>query len=104
MTDVVELLRDLIRFDTTNPPGNESACIAYVQRLCSSEAGIETRIVAKDDARPNLIARVRGAARRRRSSSTATSTSSPPPASSGRTRRSRASSSTAGSGAAARST
>ena len=59
MTDVVELLSDLLRFDTTNPPGNEGACIAYVQRLVE-EAGVETRIVAKDDARPNLIARVRG--------------------------------------------
>jgi acetylornithine deacetylase/succinyl-diaminopimelate desuccinylase-like protein len=60
VTDVVELLRELIRFDTTNPPGNETACIAHVQRLVE-EAGVETRIVAKDEARPNLIARVRGA-------------------------------------------
>ena len=60
MTEVVEVLRDLLRFDTTNPPGNEGDCIAYVQRLVE-EAGAETRIVAKDDARPNLIARVRGA-------------------------------------------
>src|SRR5438270_4860698 len=59
MSDVVELLGDLLRFDTTNPPGNEAACIAHVQRLVE-EAGVETRIVAKDDARPNLIARVRG--------------------------------------------
>ena len=58
--DPVELTRELIRFDTTNPPGNETACIAHVQRLVE-EAGVETRIVAKDDARPNLIARVRGA-------------------------------------------
>jgi len=60
MTDVVELLGDLLRFDTTNPPGNEGACIAHVQRL-AEEAGAETRILAKDDARPNLVARVRGA-------------------------------------------
>ena len=60
MTDVVELLRDLIRFDTTNPPGNEGECIAYVQRLLT-EAGVESQIVAKDSARPNLIARVKGA-------------------------------------------
>ncbi len=59
MTDVVELLRDLIRFDTTNPPGNEGACIAYVQRLLD-DAGVESRIVAKDDARPNLLARIAG--------------------------------------------
>jgi len=60
VTDVVDLLGDLIRFDTTNPPGNETACISHVQRMLD-EAGVETRIVAKDDARPNLIARVRGA-------------------------------------------
>jgi len=60
VTDVVDLLGDLIRFDTTNPPGNEGACIAHVQRMLE-EAGVETRIVAKDDARPNLIARVHGA-------------------------------------------
>lgn len=59
MTDVVELLRDLLRFDTTNPPGNEGECIAHIQRLVE-DAGVETRIVSKDDARPNLIARVRG--------------------------------------------
>jgi acetylornithine deacetylase/succinyl-diaminopimelate desuccinylase-like protein len=59
LTDVVELLRDLIRFDTTNPPGNESACIAYVQRLLD-DAGMESRIFAKDDARPNLVARLPG--------------------------------------------
>ncbi len=58
--DVVDLLGDLIRFDTTNPPGNEGACVAHVRRLLE-EAGVETRIVAKDDSRPNLIARVRGA-------------------------------------------
>ena len=60
MSDVVELLRDLIRFDTTNPPGNEGACIAYVQQLLT-EAGVESQIVAKDSARPNLIARIPGA-------------------------------------------
>ena len=60
MTDVVDLLGDLIRFDTTNPPGNETACIEHVRRLLE-EAGVESRIVAKDDARPNLIARVHGA-------------------------------------------
>ena len=57
MTDVVELLRDLIRFDTTNPPGNEGACIAYVKQLLD-DAGVESRVFARDDARPNLIARL----------------------------------------------
>ena len=60
MSDVVELLRDLIRFDTTNPPGNEGACIAYVRQLLD-DAGVESRIFARDDARPNLVARIAGA-------------------------------------------
>jgi acetylornithine deacetylase/succinyl-diaminopimelate desuccinylase-like protein len=60
LTDVVELLRDLIRFDTTNPPGNEGECIGYVKRLLD-DAGVESRIFARDDARPNLIARLPGA-------------------------------------------
>ncbi len=60
MSDVVELLRHLIRFDTTNPPGTEGECVAYVQRLLT-DAGVESHIVAKDSARPNLIARIPGA-------------------------------------------
>jgi acetylornithine deacetylase/succinyl-diaminopimelate desuccinylase-like protein len=60
MTDVVELLQDLIRFDTTNPPGNESECIDYVRRLLT-EADVESHVVAKDSARPNLLARITGA-------------------------------------------
>ena len=59
MTDVVEVLRELLRFDTTNPPGNEGECIAYVQRLLT-DAGVDSRVVARDDARPNLLARLPG--------------------------------------------
>ena len=54
-----ELLQRLIRFDTTNPPGNEAACIAFAADLLRG-AGIEPVIRAKDPARPNLIARVKG--------------------------------------------
>jgi acetylornithine deacetylase/succinyl-diaminopimelate desuccinylase-like protein len=55
----VELLQRLIRFDTTNPPGNEAACIEFVRGLLA-EAGLEPEIVARDPARPNLVARLRG--------------------------------------------
>src|SRR5437867_3803648 len=34
----VELLRELIRFDTTNPPGNERECIGYVDGLLRAKA------------------------------------------------------------------
>ncbi len=37
-----ELLQNLIRFDTTNPPGNELACIQYINDLLK-EAGIECK-------------------------------------------------------------
>lgn len=56
----VELLQQLIRFDTTNPPGNESACVGFVQSLLE-EAGVVTETYSKDPARPNLVARLRGA-------------------------------------------
>jgi len=55
----VELLQNLIRFDTTNPPGNEAQCIHYVDGLLN-QAGIETSILAKTEERPNLIARLPG--------------------------------------------
>jgi acetylornithine deacetylase/succinyl-diaminopimelate desuccinylase-like protein len=54
-----ELLQNLIRFDTTNPPGNELACIEYINGLLK-DAGFETTIVAKTPERPNLITRLKG--------------------------------------------
>ena len=60
MTDPVELLRDLIRFDTTNPPGNEEACVAHIETLLR-EHGIESDRYEKAPGRPNLVARHAGA-------------------------------------------
>jgi acetylornithine deacetylase/succinyl-diaminopimelate desuccinylase-like protein len=59
-TRPAELLQRLIQFDTTNPPGNETACIQYIRGLLS-DAGIDSTILAKDPKRPNLIARLKGA-------------------------------------------
>ena len=59
MLTVTELLQELIRFDTTNPPGNETACIEFV-RAQLEEAGCETTVYAKDPARPNLVSRLPG--------------------------------------------
>jgi len=55
----VELLQDLIRFDTTNPPGNERECIAYVNDLLA-EAGCEVTLLGRSPERPNLITRLPG--------------------------------------------
>jgi acetylornithine deacetylase/succinyl-diaminopimelate desuccinylase-like protein len=57
--DPVDLLRRLIRFDTTNPPGNEADCVEWIRGLCDA-AGLSTRVLAKDQARPNLLARLPG--------------------------------------------
>ncbi|MEJ2746461.1 MAG: M20/M25/M40 family metallo-hydrolase [Anaerolineae bacterium] len=59
MPDPVEILQTLIRFDTTNPPGNEAEAIGYLNNLLQSQ-GIATTILAKDAQRPNLIARLPG--------------------------------------------
>jgi acetylornithine deacetylase/succinyl-diaminopimelate desuccinylase-like protein len=55
----VELLQKLLRFDTSNPPGNERECIEWIRGLLE-ELGCEVRILARDPARPNLIARLPG--------------------------------------------
>lgn len=58
----LELLQNLIRFDTTNPPGNERPCIEYIQGLLEA-AGVETTLVARSPSRPNLLARLKGEGR-----------------------------------------
>jgi acetylornithine deacetylase/succinyl-diaminopimelate desuccinylase-like protein len=55
----VELLQRLIRFDTTNPPGNEAECIDFLCGLVG-EAGAEAEVFAREPGRPNLVARLPG--------------------------------------------
>ncbi|MBI5876033.1 MAG: M20/M25/M40 family metallo-hydrolase [Chloroflexi bacterium] len=55
----VRLLQGLIRFDTTNPPGNERACVDYIAALLRKE-GIESTILESAPGRANLIARLKG--------------------------------------------
>jgi acetylornithine deacetylase/succinyl-diaminopimelate desuccinylase-like protein len=57
-----ELLQQLIRFDTTNPPGRERACIEWAQQLLQTSR-CDVQVVARDPERPNLIARLRGEGR-----------------------------------------
>ncbi len=58
-TQSIELLQELIRFDTVNPPGNERAAIEHLERYLS-QAGLDTEILAADPARPNLVATLAG--------------------------------------------
>ena len=61
MSDVVGLLQELIRFDTTNPPGNEEACVAHIESLLHAN-GIATERYERTPGRPNLVARHEGSA------------------------------------------
>jgi acetylornithine deacetylase/succinyl-diaminopimelate desuccinylase-like protein len=59
VTEVVELLQELIRVDTTNPPGNETAAADVLRRYLEA-AGVECELYARSPERANLVARIRG--------------------------------------------
>jgi acetylornithine deacetylase/succinyl-diaminopimelate desuccinylase-like protein len=52
-------LQALIRIDTTDPPGNETRVVEYLKKVLDAE-GIPNMVVAKDPARANIIARLKG--------------------------------------------
>lgn len=60
--EAVELLQRLVRIDTSNPPGNEREVQELLRDLLA-EAGFECELPAREPARPNLVARLRGEAR-----------------------------------------
>ncbi len=58
----VEILQQLLRFDTTNPPGNERECIEWIRGLIEAAPGADCPIqLVGDPERPSLIARLSGA-------------------------------------------
>ena len=59
-TEAVELLQALIRLDTVNPPGNETAA-AELLREYREESGVACELYARDPDRANLVARIPGA-------------------------------------------
>ena len=54
----------ILRFDTSNPPGNEKLVVDYLKSVLDGE-GIETKVFALDPQRPNLVARLRGSGKKR---------------------------------------
>jgi acetylornithine deacetylase/succinyl-diaminopimelate desuccinylase-like protein len=57
--EAAELLQQLIRFDTTNPPGNERPAQEMLTSVLG-DAGFECELLGVEPDRPNLIARLRG--------------------------------------------
>jgi acetylornithine deacetylase/succinyl-diaminopimelate desuccinylase-like protein len=52
-------LQALLRFNTTNPPGNETPCIEYIAAALKHE-GIEPLVFESAPGRGNLVARLKG--------------------------------------------
>src|SRR6266511_2769172 len=57
--EVTERLQELIRVDTTNPPGNETAA-AELLRDYLEDSGVSCELYAKIPERANLVARIPG--------------------------------------------
>ena len=57
--EAVALLQDLLRLDTANPPGNETEA-AELLRGYLEGAGLTCELYAREPARANLVARLRG--------------------------------------------
>ncbi len=58
--ETTELLQTLLRFNTVNPPGNERPLQERLAALLG-DAGFEVALLGATPARPNLVARLRGA-------------------------------------------
>jgi acetylornithine deacetylase/succinyl-diaminopimelate desuccinylase-like protein len=56
---VTQLLQQLIRLDTTNPPGNETLAAELLRDFLEA-AGVECALYARVPERANLVARIRG--------------------------------------------
>ena len=57
--ETIALLQRLIRFNTTNPPGNELPLARHVEELLVAE-GIETQLLIPAENRAAIVARIRG--------------------------------------------
>ncbi len=57
--ETTQILSELIKIDTTNPPGNEYKAVEYLRKKLAAE-GIESEVLEREQGRSNLIARLQG--------------------------------------------
>jgi acetylornithine deacetylase/succinyl-diaminopimelate desuccinylase-like protein len=57
--ETAALLRDLLRVDTTNPPGNETAAATLLKDYLEA-SGVHCELIARDPDCANLVARIPG--------------------------------------------
>ena len=62
--ETIALLQSLIRFDTTNPPGNELPLAEFIMSLLRGE-GVDTKLLVPSPNRAAVVARLRGDGRER---------------------------------------
>ena len=61
--ETLGIFKDLLRIDTTNPPGNERPAAEAIGRILAAE-GIDFTIVESEPTRASLVARLRGSGRK----------------------------------------
>jgi acetylornithine deacetylase/succinyl-diaminopimelate desuccinylase-like protein len=58
-SDVVQLVRQFLRIDTSNPPGNEEKAVLFLEAILKKE-GINSRIYSPSPGRANIMAQIAG--------------------------------------------
>jgi acetylornithine deacetylase/succinyl-diaminopimelate desuccinylase-like protein len=58
--ETTQVLQQLVRFDTVNPPGDEARAQEWLAKYLE-DAGLEVELHGYSEERPNLVARLRGA-------------------------------------------
>ena len=56
--------QELVRFDTSDPPGGEAPAVGYIKSVLERE-GVPVEVFALESHRPNLVARLKGTGRKR---------------------------------------
>ncbi len=59
MKETIQILQELIRIDTTNPPGNEIKVAEWIYNYLSKE-GIDAEVIESAPGRGNIISRLKG--------------------------------------------
>ncbi len=57
--EALEHLVNILKIDTTNPPGNELACCEYIKSVLDKE-GLESEIIVSAPERGNIVCRLKG--------------------------------------------
>src|SRR4030095_11647040 len=62
--ETLQHFQELVRFDTSDPPGGEAPAAAYLRSVLEKE-GIPVEVFALETNRPNLVARLKGTGKKR---------------------------------------